>query len=87
MFPNVHHQQTVNLVQSATATETYLDIVLVLDRSGSMGWDLSGNDWQYLEQHGSLFSGPVIISNSSAGVYAKFPGKDNYTGILNYQVY
>lgn len=47
MFPNVHHTQAVNILQSATATETYLDIVLVLDRSGSMGWDLSGTSWQY----------------------------------------
>lgn len=34
-------------VQQATAAQLDRDIVLVLDRSGSMAWDLSGVDWQY----------------------------------------
>jgi len=31
----------------ATASQVDQDVVLVLDRSGSMAWDLSGNDWSY----------------------------------------
>lgn len=34
-------------VQAATAAQLDRDIVLVLDRSGSMAWDLSGTDWSY----------------------------------------
>ena len=34
-------------VQEATAAQLDRDITLVLDRSGSMAWDLSGVDWQY----------------------------------------
>lgn len=47
MFSGVHSRSSVDLEETATATETHLDIVLVLDRSGSMAFDLSGIDWQY----------------------------------------
>ena len=47
LFPNVHHRSSVDLAQTSTVTEIYLDIVIVLDRSGSMAFDLSGTDWQY----------------------------------------
>lgn len=47
LFSKVHKRDTVDLNQRATATETYLDIVLVLDRSGSMAFDLTGVEWSY----------------------------------------
>lgn len=47
LFPDVHHRNSVDLFQTSTVTEIYLDIVIVLDRSGSMSFDLSGVDWQY----------------------------------------
>lgn len=47
MFSGVHKRSSVDLQETATATETHLDIVLVLDRSGSMAFDHSGTDWQY----------------------------------------
>lgn len=47
VFGNVTDVQRLNPTQSATAAHFQRDIVLVLDRSGSMGWDLSGNNWQY----------------------------------------
>ena len=31
----------------ATASQVDQDVVLVLDRSGSMAWDMSGVDWKY----------------------------------------
>ncbi len=33
--------------QFATASQVDQDIVLVVDRSGSMAWDLSGDEWSY----------------------------------------
>lgn len=47
LFSKVHNRSTVELAQSATATETYLDVVLVLDRSGSMAFDHTGVAWSY----------------------------------------
>ncbi len=47
MFSSVHKRETVDLTETSTATETYLDIVLVLDRSGSMAFDLTGTQWSY----------------------------------------
>ncbi|GAB5402697.1 MAG: VWA domain-containing protein [Aureliella sp.] len=47
MFSGVHSRVSVDLEETATATETHLDIVLVLDRSGSMAFDLTGTEWQY----------------------------------------
>lgn len=46
-FSGVHKRSSVDLNQTATATETYLDIVIVLDRSGSMAFDLTDVDWSY----------------------------------------
>ena len=37
----------INVSQSATAANVTRDICLVLDRSGSMAFDLSGVDWSY----------------------------------------
>ncbi|MCA9131099.1 MAG: hypothetical protein KDB22_28640, partial [Planctomycetales bacterium] len=45
LFSSVHHRQTIDLAQTSTSTETNLDVVLVLDRSGSMAFDLTGTDW------------------------------------------
>lgn len=47
MFSGVHQRESIELQEHSTATETHLDIVLVLDRSGSMAFDLSGVEWQY----------------------------------------
>ncbi len=47
VFSNVHNVTSVEIDQRATATETYLDVVLVLDRSGSMAFDLTGVEWSY----------------------------------------
>jgi Mg-chelatase subunit ChlD len=40
-------QHTFQPLQVATASQVDQDVVLVLDRSGSMAWDLSGIEWQY----------------------------------------
>lgn len=47
MFSGVHKRDSIEIDERATATETHLDIVLVLDRSGSMAFDLTGTTWQY----------------------------------------
>ncbi|QDV68932.1 von Willebrand factor type A domain protein [Rosistilla carotiformis] len=47
LFPGVRNGEATDLSQMATATEINLDIVLVLDRSASMAFDLSGVDWVY----------------------------------------
>ncbi len=47
LFPGIHRGNETALSQFSTSTEIYLDIVLVLDRSGSMAFDMSGNDWSY----------------------------------------
>jgi Mg-chelatase subunit ChlD len=40
-------QETFEPSHSATASQVDQDVVLVLDRSGSMAWDLSGEEWSY----------------------------------------
>jgi Ca-activated chloride channel homolog len=40
-------QETFEPSHSATASQVDQDVVLVIDRSGSMAWDLSGNEWSY----------------------------------------
>ena len=49
-FQNFHTEQ-FQLSTEAVVTEINLDIVLVLDRSGSMAWDLSGREWQYPDRY------------------------------------
>lgn len=39
--------ETFEPIHSATASQVDQDVVLVLDRSGSMAWDLSGEEWRY----------------------------------------
>ena len=46
-FGGVMNPNTFAPANSATAAQLDRDIVVVLDRSGSMQWDLSGNDWSY----------------------------------------
>jgi Flp pilus assembly protein TadG len=40
-------RETFEPSHSATASQVDQDVVLVLDRSGSMAWDLSGIEWSY----------------------------------------
>src|SRR5688500_12625008 len=40
-------RETFEPSHSATASQVDQDVVLVIDRSGSMAWDLSGVEWQY----------------------------------------
>jgi Ca-activated chloride channel family protein len=40
-------RETFEPTHTATASQVDQDVVLVLDRSGSMAWDLSGVDWHY----------------------------------------
>lgn len=49
-FQNFHTKK-FQLSTEAIVTEINLDIVLVLDRSGSMAWDLSGRPWQYPDRY------------------------------------
>lgn len=46
-----YHAKTFQLSTESVVTEINLDIVLVLDRSGSMAWDLSGRPWQYPDRY------------------------------------
>ena len=46
-FGGVMNPNTFAPANTATAAQLDRDIVLVLDRSGSMQWDLSGVDWSY----------------------------------------
>ena len=47
VFSGFHDRESVELSQASTVAEINLDIVLVLDRSGSMAFDTSGIDWSY----------------------------------------
>ena len=47
MFGSIAGVHNIHVHQSATAAHVTRDICLVLDRSGSMAWDLSGIDWRY----------------------------------------
>lgn len=39
--------ESVELIQVATASQVDRDVCLVMDRSGSMAWDLSSREWSY----------------------------------------
>lgn len=47
MFGSIAGVDNIHVQQSATAAHVTRDICLVLDRSGSMAWDLSGINWSY----------------------------------------
>lgn len=47
MFPSIHGVETFQILNQSTVAEIDLEVVLVLDRSGSMAFDLSGYSWQY----------------------------------------
>ncbi len=47
MFAAVHNVPQFQIESRSTVAEIDLDIVLVLDRSGSMAFDMSGVEWQY----------------------------------------
>lgn len=47
VFSGFHDREYVELSQASTVAEINLDIVLVLDRSGSMAFDTTGVDWSY----------------------------------------
>ncbi len=47
MFASVHNVEDFQIVSRSTVAEIDLDIVLVLDRSGSMSFDMSGSEWSY----------------------------------------
>ncbi|MBI2171818.1 MAG: hypothetical protein HYU30_07355 [Chloroflexi bacterium] len=40
--------------------------------------------WHYLNGDGGLFEGYVAIDGQEIGVYAKFPGNTQFSGLLNY---
>ncbi len=46
-FASIHNVDEFQILSRATVAEIDLDVVLVLDRSGSMAFDLSGVEWQY----------------------------------------
>lgn len=46
-FPSLHGIEHFQILSRSTVAEIDLEIVLVLDRSGSMAFDLSGVEWQY----------------------------------------
>lgn len=46
-FGRVFGRDTFEPVQQAVASQLDRDICIVMDRSGSMAWDLSGVDWVY----------------------------------------
>ncbi len=43
-----------------------------------------GNDWRYLDLKDGVFQGDVKISGAEVGVYAKFPGNTQFSGLLTY---
>ncbi len=47
IFPALHGIEQFQILSRSTVAEIDLEIVLVLDRSGSMAFDLSGVEWQY----------------------------------------
>jgi hypothetical protein len=47
IFPAMHGIEQFQILSRSTVAEIDLEIVLVLDRSGSMAFDLSGVEWQY----------------------------------------
>lgn len=47
LFPEVHGVERFQIINQSTVAEIDLEVVLVLDRSGSMAFDLSGYSWQY----------------------------------------
>jgi Ca-activated chloride channel family protein len=62
--------QTFEPQQVATASQMDQDIVLVLDRSGSMAWDLSGNDNRYPPGGAELRPPHSTLSRWAAAVAA-----------------
>ncbi|MBI4338478.1 MAG: hypothetical protein HY680_00835 [Chloroflexi bacterium] len=43
-----------------------------------------GDDWRYLDLKDGVFQGDVKISGADVGVYARFPGSTQFSGLLTY---
>jgi hypothetical protein len=46
-----------------------------------------GNTWQDLQKNKDLYSGTVPIQRGEVQVFAKYPGNDQYSGLLLYKGY
>lgn len=58
------------------SAETAKDAALVIDE-----------EWVFLDKKGDIFSKRITIpEGKEAGIYAKFPGQTNYSGLLTYTV-
>jgi hypothetical protein len=58
------------------AAETAADAALVIDK-----------EWYFLDKKGDIFSKQITIpAGKKAGIYAKFPGQTNYSGLLVYAI-
>lgn len=48
---------------------------------------ISGKQWQALDaKGGGVFEGAAVVGGSKTGIYAKFPGQGQYTGLVGYEV-
>ncbi len=46
---------------------------------------LPNDEWQTLQKNGESFSGEAFVKSGDIGVYAKFPGNDQFSGLLRYR--
>lgn len=56
LFAPALGHESFETAQAATATRQNVEVVLALDRSGSMGWDMSGYGWAYPDGNPNLSS-------------------------------
>jgi Ca-activated chloride channel family protein len=59
--------------QQATASQQEVEVCLCLDRSGSMMFDMSGDDWSYASGNPSLYSSSYYPGNSIYRDYCSPP--------------
>jgi len=69
LFPAIHGVERFQISNQSTVAEIDLEVVLVLDRSGSMAFDLSGYSWQY-PNGGSWYLNYFLPPDSSGSRWA-----------------
>ena len=45
---------------------------------------IMGDNWHHLKKEGDMFIGNIEIQDKNIRVFAKFPGQEQYAGLLEY---
>lgn len=77
-LPGVHKQRTISPKETATAGQQVVEVVLCLDRSGSMCFDMSGLDYSYPSNN------PLLMSNSAWNAVKNYFPSSQQTFYRNY---